>query len=84
MHSSLHTSPYRVLYGRDPPLLHYVPGTATDKEVDQLLIDQEAMLSEIKFDLEQAQDLTKLNFDHRRRELTFENGDQIYWKLRPY
>lgn len=72
-------------YGRDPPsLLHYVPGTATDKQVDQLVIDREAMLSEIKFHLEQAQDLTKLNFDHRRRELTFETGDQVYVKLRPY
>lgn len=74
-----------MLYGRAPPsLLFYVASTTKIPEMGQLLLDCESMLTEIKFHLHQAQEQMKLNYDRKRRELNFSEGDFVYLKLRPY
>lgn len=41
------------------------------------------MLKEIKYQLKQAQDRMKLQYDMKHRELTFQEGDHVYIKLKP-
>lgn len=46
--SSLGTSPFQVVYGRDPPSLHaYIPGESRLPAVDQQLLDQDEFLLEV-------------------------------------
>jgi hypothetical protein len=53
--TALKCSPFRVVYGRDPPaLIHYQPGVAHAAAVDQQLQDRDEFLREIKERLLQA------------------------------
>ena len=48
-HSSLRTTPFRMLYGRDPPtLLRYDHGSAVTFEVDRYLLERDELLAELK------------------------------------
>lgn len=55
-------------------------GAAKDGEVEQLLLDRNAMMEEIRCHLKQAQDRMKLNYD-RRSELQFKEGDFVFLRL---
>jgi hypothetical protein len=55
-HTTLKCSPFRVVYGREPPtLVSYHPGIAKVTAVDQQLQDWDEFLTEIKARLVQAQ-----------------------------
>ena len=65
-------SPFRVVYGRDPPpLLPYQPGKARVAAVDGQLRDRDEFLAEIKERLIQAQVTMKQYQDQTRREVKF-------------
>ncbi|XP_010262237.1 PREDICTED: uncharacterized protein LOC104600803 [Nelumbo nucifera] len=84
-HSSLGMTPFRVVYGRDPPrLLSYEPGSTRLEEVDRNLQDRNALLAEVSQRLQQAQARMKNAYDQRHRELTFEPGQFVWLKLQPY
>ena len=54
-------------------------------EVVQLLIDvRNHILDELKFQLEKAQDQMLQYADRKRREVTYEVGDQVYLKIQSY
>ena len=54
-HSALHTTPFRVVYGRDPPpVLTYQSGTTTNQTVDEMLSECDLFLSEVRDRLLQA------------------------------
>jgi transposase InsO family protein len=54
-HSTLHTTPFQVVYGRPPPpILPYQLGTAQIQAVDSMLADRDAFLAEVRTRLLQA------------------------------
>ena len=84
-HSSTRCTPFRALYGRDPPrLIRYERGSATVSAVDHELEDRDAILDELRMHLLRAQQKMKFQADTKRRPEEFDIGDLVYLKLRPY
>ncbi|PON75651.1 Ribonuclease H-like domain containing protein, partial [Trema orientale] len=84
-HTSIKTTPFRFLYGRDPPqLLPYDKGATVVSSLDKQLQERDTMLEDLKIQLHRAQQRMKTTADKHRREIQFEVGDLVYLKLRPY
>ena len=84
-HSATGTTPFKALYGRDPPtLLRWVDQSSKVQEVDQLIKERNQLLDELKEQLQKAQSRMKSQADKRRREVEYEKGDLVYLKLKPY
>lgn len=78
-------SPFHNLYRREPPqLLRYDKGTTPVSSVDQLLVERDVMLEELRQNLHRAQRKMKDQADLHRKDVTFAIGDHVYLKLRPY
>jgi hypothetical protein len=81
--SSLRETPFRVVYGRDPPTIHsYEPGEARVAVVAQEMEDRAAFLDDIRFRLEQAQVVQKRVYDQHHRQVAFQVGDWALLRLR--
>ena len=77
--TAIRCSPFRVVYGRDPPaLISYQPGAAKVAAVDKQLLERDQFLEEIKDRLLQAQGTMKAFQDQQRREVSFEVGDWVW------
>ena len=78
-------SPFRALYGRDPPTLFRFqePLSAVDAVVS-LMEERNGILDELKRNLEKAQQVMKEFADRKRREVEFKKGDEVYLRLQPY
>ncbi|KAI0525242.1 hypothetical protein KFK09_004635 [Dendrobium nobile] len=84
-HSATKMTPFKVLYGRDPPhLVHYNHRSTPVSAVDQHLKERDQILEELKRHLLRAQQLMKKQADGKRRDIQFTVGDKVYLKLRPY
>ena len=84
-HSSICTTPFRALYGQDPPPLICHQGYTTPVcEVDQLLTKRDAILDELKSHLMRARSQMKAIADAHRRNVQFQEGDLVYLKIQPY
>ena len=87
--SSFHVStgftPFKALYGRDPPTVVRVPRdqTAVSTLEDQLL-ERDAILDELKVNLVRAQHRMKHQEDSSRRDLEFQVGERVFLKLQPF
>lgn len=80
--SALQPTPFKVVYGRDPPsLLSYHPGVAKVVALDKQLQERDEFLSEIRGRLLQAQDHMKSAYDKHHRELEFAVGDWVLLRL---
>ncbi|WVZ84790.1 hypothetical protein U9M48_031778 [Paspalum notatum var. saurae] len=78
--ASLGTSPFKVVYGRNPPLWPYDESSAKLPAADQQLRDRDEFLAEIRDRLEQAQQVQKAQHDRGHRELIFAGtGKQLRW-----
>ncbi|WVZ83528.1 hypothetical protein U9M48_030666 [Paspalum notatum var. saurae] len=76
------TSPFRVVYGREPPSLRPYDGfSARLPAVDQQLHDRDEFLAEIRDRLEQAQQYQKAQHDRRHREVVFTPGQWVWLRL---
>lgn len=64
--------------------MRYRRGIAQGEEVEQLLLNRDTMLTEIKFFLKHAQERMKIQYDKHHRELSFQVGDMVFVKFRPY
>lgn len=79
---SLHTSPFRVVYGRDPPSVRaYVPGEARLLAVNRQLLDRDEFLLEVRDRLQQAQQHYKMYYDQKHRALEFQVGQWVWLRL---
>ncbi|KAI0523375.1 hypothetical protein KFK09_005770 [Dendrobium nobile] len=84
-HSASQMTPFKVLYGRDPPhLVHYGKGHTPVSSVEQYLEERDQVLEELKKHLERAQQIMKKRADTHRRDIQYEVGEKVFLKLRPY
>jgi len=73
--SALRTTPFQVVYGREPPTLaSYQPGLARVVAVDKQLQHRDVFLAEIKERLLQAQDYMKTSHDKLHRDCKDHRG----------
>jgi hypothetical protein len=80
--SSLRTSPFRVVYGRDPPTVRsYSLGEARLPAVDAQLQDRDEFLAEVREWLEQAQQQHKAFYNRKHRQLDFVVGEWAWLRL---
>jgi len=78
---SLRMSPFKALYGRNPPLVaHYGNHSGTPIDVQESLKTKDALLHQLKANLQRAQNYMKQVNKHRR-ELQYEVGDLVLVKL---
>lgn len=57
-------TPFKVVYGRDPPSIRQYDGTARATAVDQLLNDRDLLLADVHERLLQAQQYYKRYYDN--------------------
>jgi hypothetical protein len=81
-HRSINTTPFKLVYGQDPPLLkQYSLGDASTPSVDKLLAERDHFLEQTKLRLLQSQDYYKKHYDRKHTDRTFHIGDWVYLKL---
>ena len=84
-HTATRTTPFKMVYGRDPPsLLWFEEGSTTNGELEDMMKSRDAILRDAKTHLLKAQEQMKNNADKKRRDLEFEVGSSVFLKLRPY
>lgn len=84
-HMTTKYTPFKILYGRDPPVVNRVSrGQTPVDSVDEILQERDIILDELRVQLLRAQQKMKSNADKKRREEQFEVGQRVYVKLQPY
>nr|GEU73192.1 putative mitochondrial protein [Tanacetum cinerariifolium] len=84
-HSPTNTTPFEAVYGQPPPL--HIPYMSKDSKVelvDRTLTVREKTIDLLKFNLEKAQNMIKVQADKHMTEREFLVGDWVYLKLQPY
>lgn len=67
-HTSLHTTPFKVVYVKDlPQLLKFEVGSTNNFDLETMLIQRDLMLQHIKEQLGRAQQLMKNNVDKHKK-----------------
>lgn len=78
-------SPFKALYGKDPPAVMCYEISPTDLvSVQEQLRERDAILQQLKLNLLKAQQYMKTQADKRRRDIQFEVGELVLVKLQPY
>jgi hypothetical protein len=81
--TSLRDTPFRVVYGREPPSIRsYEPGETRVAAVARDMEAREAFLEEVRYRLEQAQATQKLYYDRHHRQVSYQLGDWALLRLR--
>ena len=81
--SSLRETPFRVVYGRDPPSMRsYEPGETRVAAVAKTMEEREEFLADVRFRLQQAQDVQKRHYDKKHRPVSYIVGDWVLLRLR--
>lgn len=84
-HSAANTTPFKVVYGRDPPSISpFVPGETKIADLEVQLIERDAAIKVLKEHLQRAQHRMKKQADTLRREVIFSEGDYVFLRLQPY
>ncbi|XP_072073959.1 uncharacterized protein [Arachis hypogaea] len=84
-HSAIGMTPFKVVFGRDPPpLLKYEPRPLDIPSLQEQLQQRDRVLVMLRRNLERAQQRMKAQADCKRREVDFQIGDFVYVKLHPY
>ena len=84
-HSSIHTTPYEMVYGQPAPIhMPYLQGKSTVETVDRSLQARETAINLLKFHLTRATNRMKQQVDKRRSDKELSVGDFVYVKLQPY
>ncbi|KAJ9544173.1 hypothetical protein OSB04_023880 [Centaurea solstitialis] len=84
-HSAIRESPFKVLYGREPPpLVRYHRNSAVVQAVGAELESRDEIWDETRMHLMKAQFRMKQQADLKRTEVIFETGEWVFLKIRPY
>ncbi|MCI28907.1 hypothetical protein A2U01_0050110, partial [Trifolium medium] len=78
-------TPFKALYGRDPPsLTRYEPQSNDPPALQQELLERDRILQQLKVNLERAQQYMKKQADKHRVDVTLQVGELVLVKLQPY
>jgi len=81
--SSLQETPFRVVYGRDPPTIRsYEAGDTRVAAVAKTMAERDAFLADVRHRLEQAQEIQKRYYDKAHRHVSYAVGDWVLLRLR--
>ena len=81
--SSLRDTPFKVVYGRDPPCIRsYEPGDTRVAAVARSMEERAEFLDDVRHRLEQAQATQKRYYDKSHRAVSFAVGDWVLLRLR--
>ncbi|XP_057252042.1 uncharacterized protein LOC130592021 [Beta vulgaris subsp. vulgaris] len=84
-HLSTKITPFKALYGRDPPqLIRLGRGHTAVDSVETLLLEREAILDDLRLNLIKSQQRMSKYANQKRRQEAYEIGDRVYLKLQPY
>ncbi|WVZ13617.1 hypothetical protein V8G54_011183 [Vigna mungo] len=77
-HSAIGMSPFKVMYGKEPPSIpQYLVGSSSVEAVDSLLSTRQDMLIALQKKLQKVQDQMKVVVDSKRRKVEYQVDD---WK----
>ncbi|XP_068667672.1 uncharacterized protein [Aristolochia californica] len=77
------SSPFRVLYGRDPPrLLSYTRGTTRVDAIDEVLMDRDQVLKTFTDRLQKAQDWMTTAYNKRHWDVSYATRGQVAYQLK--
>jgi hypothetical protein len=83
-HTPTRMTPFEAIYGqKTPSVLSYLPGVSKVQAVDQMLTVRETILCTLKENLIMAQNHMKQRADQGLFEHQFEEGDQVFLRLKP-
>lgn len=72
-----------MVYGRDPPTIRsYEPGETRVAAVAQEMEARAAFLDDVRYRLEQAQQVQKHHYDKHHRQVSYQVGDWVLLRLR--
>jgi len=81
--TSLRETPFRIVYGRDPPSIRsYEPGETRVAAVAKSMEEREEFLADVRLRLEQAQAVQKRHYDKVHRHVAYQVGDWALLRLR--
>jgi hypothetical protein len=81
--TSLRDTPFRVVYGRDPPSLRsYEAGDTRVAAVARTMEEREEFLADVHHRLEKAQAVQKKFYDQGHRAVTYRAGEWVLLRLR--
>nr|KAJ0228165.1 hypothetical protein LSAT_V11C100046520 [Lactuca sativa] len=84
-HTASKITPFKALYGRDPPrVIRVQQGQTGVLAVEEQLLERDATLDDLKGHLLQAQQKMKTDADKGRKDVSYEEGEWVYLKLQPY
>ncbi|XP_041999973.1 uncharacterized protein LOC121749468 [Salvia splendens] len=84
-HAGLGMSPFKALYGHDPPSLVFAqPSAATQPSAAELIRQRSELLVDLLPNLERAQQRMRESANKHRRHVEYEVGDMVLLKLQPY
>ncbi|CAJ2644785.1 unnamed protein product [Trifolium pratense] len=85
LHTSIGMTPFKALYGREPPTLtRYEAQDSDPPALQEELKERDKILQQLKSNLERAQQYMKKQADKHRIEVKFQLGDLVLVKLQPY
>jgi hypothetical protein len=77
--SALRDTPFRVVYGRDPPSIRsYEPSETRAAAVAKNMAERDEFLADVRLRLEQAQTVYKRNYDRHHRDVRYKVGDWVW------
>ena len=84
-HNSIKMSPYKALYGRDPPsLVRYEFSQHDEVSLQDMLISRDKLLENLKANMARSQQFMKTFADKNQRQSELEEGELVLVKLQPY
>lgn len=84
-HATTQYTPFKALYGRDPPrLIRFIPRSTVVSSIEEQLTERDAFLDDLKAHLVRAQQRMKALEDAKGREVEYQVGDKVYLKVQPY
>ena len=84
-HTSLGMTPFKLVYGRDPPtLLRQADSVGGETLAQTQLHERDMILAQAKANLRKSQQYMKAQADKHRHDVQFQVGDNVLVKLQPY
>jgi hypothetical protein len=81
-HSALKTTPFKVVYGREPPpLIPYQQGATATPTTEEMFRERDCFLAEVRDRLLQALEHARRFYDGHHSDLEFKVGDWVWLRL---